>query len=187
MDEQEDLIERIYEASIIGDSWLDVINRISLRAGCDGGVLFAAGRDGVRWLASDCIAPFITQSLNDGWMNRNSRLSKALSVDHAGFIVDHDLYTDAELDADPFYAYFRSKGYGWCTGIVLPTPSGDTIVFNWERRFEHGPVARTTAQALDPLRPHLARAAVLSARLNLERARAMTEVVPPSWTVWRLS
>jgi hypothetical protein len=45
------------------------------------------------------------------------------------------------------------------------------------RQTERGPVERTVVQKLDELRPHLARSALLSARLQLERARMASETL----------
>jgi DNA-binding CsgD family transcriptional regulator len=45
------------------------------------------------------------------------------------------------------------------------------------RRTERGPVERAVVQKLDELRPHLARSAFLSARLQLERARIASETL----------
>jgi PAS domain-containing protein len=44
-------------------------------------------------------------------------------------------------------------------------------------RTERGPVERGVVQKLDELRPHLARSAFLSARLQLERARIASETL----------
>src|SRR5262245_951396 len=50
-------------------------------------------------------------------------------------------------------------------------PDGENVIFVLTRRTERGPVERAFVQKLDELRPHLARSALLSARLQLERAR----------------
>ncbi len=63
----------------------------------------------------------------------------------------------------------RGLGRGAATGI--PFPSGDTLIFSIERAYARGPASRATLDRLDALRPHLARAALLAARLQLERAR----------------
>ena len=53
-----------------------------------------------------------------------------------------------------------------------PFAVGDTLVFSIEKAHTKGPVPPEDAASLNPLRPHLARPALLSARLGLERARA---------------
>ena len=50
------------------------------------------------------------------------------------------------------------------------------------RRTERGPFERAVVQKLDGLRPHLARSALMSARLQLERARIASETLA-EWPV----
>jgi DNA-binding CsgD family transcriptional regulator len=71
----------------------------------------------------------------------------------------------------------RRHGGGFAVGTMVPVPSGDFLVFNIERRYEDGPVPRQVVTTLDRIRPHLARAALVSARLRLERARTTVEVL----------
>jgi DNA-binding CsgD family transcriptional regulator len=56
--------------------------------------------------------------------------------------------------------------------VTIPIPSGDVLVFTCEREFARGPFEQHIVSALNPLRPHLARAGLISARLGLERAKA---------------
>jgi DNA-binding CsgD family transcriptional regulator len=62
-------------------------------------------------------------------------------------------------------------------GTVIPIPTGENVIFVLTRRTERGPVERAFVQKLDGLRPHLARSAFLSARLQLERARIASETL----------
>jgi DNA-binding CsgD family transcriptional regulator len=92
------------------------------------------------------------------------------------FLTDLDAFTPEEIERDAFYTSFlRSHGLGWCVGTAIHSPAGDTLVFSTEKAHAKGPVPREIAELLDPLRPHLARAAILSARFGLERARATVE------------
>ena len=90
---------------------------------------------------------------------------------------DLDLFTPDELDHDPMYAYLRQEGFGWCAGTLVQAPTGDVLVFSWERRFEKGPFDDALVRGFDPLRPHLARAGLLAARLGLERARGAADAL----------
>ena len=94
----------------------------------------------------------------------------------AAFLTDLDGFTHAELDRTPMYTEFlRPRGLGWCAGTTIRVPGGDTLVFSVEKAFDRGPVAASAVKVLDELRPDLARAIVLSARLGLERARATVD------------
>ncbi len=56
-------------------------------------------------------------------------------------------------------------------------PSGDNIVFSMERTLTQGPVERDHLARLDGLRPHLARSALISARLGMQRAEGATDAL----------
>ena len=51
------------------------------------------------------------------------------------------------------------------------------MAFSLHRPEEHGPLAREDADRLTALRPELARASLVSARLQLERARSSVETL----------
>jgi PAS domain-containing protein len=61
------------------------------------------------------------------------------------------------------------------TAIPMPTSENVTFILSW--RMEHGPFERASAERLDELRPHLSRSVLISARLQLERARVAGEAL----------
>jgi PAS domain-containing protein len=97
---------------------------------------------------------------------------------HAGFVTDLDVFTRDELDLEPIYRdMWRPRGAGWGAMTAIPIPTGENVSFVVVRLTERGPVERAVVQKLDELRPHLARSALLSARLQLERARVASETL----------
>jgi hypothetical protein len=62
-------------------------------------------------------------------------------------------------------------------GTAIPLPTGDTLFLTLERKHVRGPVESAIVQKLDALRPHLARSALMSAQLQLERVRAASETL----------
>lgn len=176
-DSREDLIGGIYEAAAMPELWPGVLQRLAAVAGLDGGILFTADESKVvRWTASDSMHPLVHTFIRDGWMMRNSRAAKLAPMQYPGFVTDLDLFTVEEMDHDPFYTdLLRPFGLGWGAGTLVPVPTGDILAFTVEGGF--GPVRRGAVALLDSLRPHLARAALLSARLRLQRARNTVEVL----------
>jgi DNA-binding CsgD family transcriptional regulator len=174
-----EIVDRIYEASFIPDLWIDILDRLAALAQCDGGILIAAdSQQNIRALSSECLTPMLSAFINEGWMRQNIRASRLRPMNYSGFIVDLDIVTPEEAETDPLYVNcLRKYGGGAGTGTVIPAPSGDLIIFNIERSYKRGFVAREILPTLDALRPHLARSALLSTRLGLERARAMTETL----------
>jgi DNA-binding CsgD family transcriptional regulator len=175
----DDIVDRIYEASVIPELWIDILDRLAAIAHCDGGILIAAdSRQNVRALSSDCLSPMLSAFINEGWMQQNIRASRLRPMNYSGFVVDLDLVTPEEMETDPLYVdCLRKHGGGVGTGTVIPAPSGDLIIFNIERSHKRGVVNREVLPALDVLRPHLARSALLSIRLGLERAQTMTQTL----------
>jgi DNA-binding CsgD family transcriptional regulator len=106
---------------------------------------------------------------------KKTRARRAIVKNHAEFVRDDDLFTREQMDRDPAYAYMPKRGMGWFA--VVQPPTGDLVALGWERWFKDGPFSAETIAALDPLRPHLARAALISGRLGLERARAAAETL----------
>jgi len=108
----------------------------------------------------------------------NRRPSRALKTGHVGFMHDLEIFTQDELDADPVYRDFiYTHGVKWTAGTVIPVPTSDLMAFDISRREADGPFTREMMLRLDRLRPHLARAALLSHRLGLRAARSATEAM----------
>lgn len=174
------LIDRIYEAAVFPDLWPGVLHDISRLSGCFGGILFTtAAREITRWTSSyEARSLFQDFLANREAQEENIRLKHGIAAKHHGFFGNHQLYGRAEMDRSAIYTdFFFPRGLGYAAGSVLPMPNGDTAVFNLERRYSDGPVSSEEIARLDAVRPHLARAAALSTRLNLQRARAIVEAL----------
>lgn len=170
------LVDDIYEAAIVPERWKDVLDRLASLASAEGALLFAAAPGQPRWLSSDTICSRVELWANSPFYQNNPRGQRLVPTREARFLTDLDAFTPEELDHEPYYTEFlRAHGLGWCVGTSVHSPAGDTLVLSIEKAYDKGPVPRLVAEQLDPLRPHLARAALLSARIGLERARATVE------------
>lgn len=174
---QDDLIDRIYECSVVPEAWPAVLDDVAALANSAGGLLFSA-RKALNWTASERVADAFADYVNDGWFGRCSRRICLMSQDAPSFFVEHDFWSDEEIDADPVYRdFFRPRGLGWSAGTGLQVPTGDNIVFSVERSFADGPVDSDSVARLNVIRPHLARSALVSARLQHKRAQGATEAL----------
>lgn len=176
----ETLVDRIYECSFAPELWPDVLDRLAKIADAPGGSLFVASSTKVlSWTASKVLRRGMEWFANSDVLARGQRCARLRASQHAGFVLEHELYnTNEELRADPFYRdMLLPVGLGWGTGTAIPLPTGETLYFTIERFRRRGPVETSIIEQLDALRPHLARSALMSTRLQLERARIASETL----------
>ncbi len=167
------LIDDIYEAGVLPEKWPGVLDQLAAIADAEGTLLFAAAPGKPCWLSSPGIEEMVTTWVNGPWFQKDSRGQRLVPMKEPRFLTDLDAFTIEEIERDNYYQKFlRPIGFGWCVGTSIRSPCGDTLVFSIEKRHAKGPVPRSVAGELDQLRPHLARASLLSGRIGLERARA---------------
>lgn len=173
-----DLIGRTYEAALIPERWPDVIARLTEVADAFCGLLFSL-TDGVgQWVSSDRGREAVQAFFEEGWVAKNVRAERLVAGGHMGFSADHEVFTAEELENLPIYRDFlRPRGLGYATATHIPVPNGDRMVLSLERTIASGPVDRSTIARLDLIRPHLARAALLAARVGLEKQQARIETL----------
>jgi DNA-binding CsgD family transcriptional regulator len=168
------LIDRVYEAALLPDQWPSALDAVADLVSGFGAVLLVTDTKKIsRWVSSDTMNPIVVDWINGNWPAKTQRTSRMVSKQHAGWINDLDVYTQEELDVQEDQLNFlRPRGLGRGAGTFIPLPSGETAVFSLERRFELGAYTSEEMARLDSARPHLARAALLAARMQLERARS---------------
>jgi len=176
-DLHEHLIELVYEAAVVPELWPQVLHQVGGIARARGVVLLTADPHDMRWIASPDMHDDTVAYVEGRWHERNGRLPRLLAANHAGFLRDIDVFASPEeVQQDlQIREFFRPRGLGWGAGTAIPVPSGDVLIYSVEREYDRGPIEQEAVKQLDGLRPHLARAALLSARLGMERARAATE------------
>lgn len=173
MTDVNDVLDRIYEAAVLPQFWPDALARVNQLSGVDGGALFVASDKGVRWTATSAFSETVAAFIDEGHMPGNARNGRALALKHAGFVTDQELFTADELDREPLFTEFlRPRGWGWAAGTVILMPTGEVLTFHFENQFQRGPVDHRSVDLLDALRPHLARSALLTCRLQLEKLQA---------------
>jgi hypothetical protein len=136
-------------------------------------------RDNVlHWVASPEPRERAERFVKEGWLWRGQIIAKLFALRIPGFLIDVEFFTPEELDSEPIYReVWRPQGVGWGMATAIPIPTGENVTFILSRRIERGPFERASANRLDELRPHLARSVLISARLQLERARVAGEAL----------
>lgn len=176
--DQSSLIDAIYEASVAPERWPRVLDGMAACCDAEGALLVVAMRDDLRWIASPAIAKTVATWIGSGEFGRDGRSARLAARREPRFHTDLDAFSFEEIEREPFYAKFlRPHGLGWCASTSIRSPCGETVTFSVEKAHGKGAVDRHAVALLDRLRPHLARAAVLSARVGLERAHANVDAL----------
>jgi DNA-binding CsgD family transcriptional regulator len=141
-------------------------------------VTFRAGQPAPRFIAVGGYVRSYGSYIASGLSLPNPRVPRSLALHPMGFGHDMELCTEEELAVDQLYQQFlRPSGIYWTAGTIMPVPTGDLLVLETARDLGELPHTREEVERLDPLRPHLARAALLAHRLGLRAARAATEAL----------
>lgn len=171
-------LDLIYEAAFVPERWHEVLDVMAQGAGAHGTALFNTSATSARSIASGSLADLTQKMVNEGWLGRNSRAAKLLTIDHEGFINEADYFSAEDYNSQPIFTQvMQPLGYGFGTSTVITAPSGDRMIFAVEKKAATGPVTASSIAYLDHLRPHLARAAMMSSRLEFERVRAAMEAL----------
>lgn len=174
---QEGLADRIYEASVLPEFWPDVLRDFAQVAESLEAVMVATNGDSFRWIGSSAQAEHLAEE-HYRYAGARKRSGRLLAAQRAGFMTDRDVFSEAEILGEPLFAeYLIPSGYGRGIATAIQVPTGDTIIFHGEGNFRDGPYGAEVVQRLDELRPHLARSALISARLAFERARTAVETL----------
>ena len=98
-------------------------------------------------------------------------MQRMCSTQPASFVRVDDFMTSEEINRDPVRKSASAFGVGShvCTSIAMP--SGELVLFVFQRWLRDGIYDQAAIDRLDELRPHLARAGLIAGRLGLERAR----------------
>lgn len=172
------LIDRIYEAAAVPELWRSVLIDLARLAGAPEAVMIVSTGTRFRdWVTTSPDFEALVLAHTERFPD-NVRTRRLLEMRHPGFLADLDVLSADEVAAEPLFQDFLiPRGYGSGVATAVTVPSGDSIIVHCERPHADGPFPFETLAALDTLRPHLARAALLSARLEMERIATTTRTL----------
>lgn len=175
--EEDNFRDRIYEASVLPEFWPGVLREFAEFAESrDACVIARSGQDFQSASSSEAMETVVRDVYE--YPGGHERTRRLLAAELPGFITDLDVYAESEMHAEPLFAeYLFPRGLGRGIATVIRVPSGETILFHAEGDASRGPVRPDLRTRLNQLRPHLARASLLSARLAFERARSAVETL----------
>ena len=166
------LIDKIYEAATVADGWPRLFEQLGAHFKTRGGLIFTSSLSGTTWTGGGEALEIMQDFVGGGWMLQNDRVPRMVTNRHPGFITDLDLYSWDQVHTLPMYTEFLiPRGVFASAATVVSGLGGDDLILSLEGFESHDAVA-VAIPTLDQLRPHLARAGVMAARLGLEQANA---------------
>ena len=172
-------VDRIYECAFMPDEWPKALGELAAIATARVGFLYVSKGEILRFVGSSAFGLEVVRPLvESGVVARSERFRRLLAARHSGFLTEAEIFPAGDVADDLTYRtilYPRGSGHAAATAVTLPT--GDSFTIALEREFTRGPVERDALDRLDAIRPDIARAATTSVRLQLERARATTQVL----------
>lgn len=170
----EDLADRIYETAFVPDLWPSTLERISSAAAFASGEVQLMTVEGAvsEYQATTLTKAALGAFIAAGKTKACERAGLYLEQGHAGFVHMSDHLSAEQLERDPVPGTLDAIGLGWQVGTCDRLPTGELVSFTFERWMGDGPAPAWSMAVLEKVRPHLARAVLVAARLGLERARA---------------
>ncbi|TPM24859.1 helix-turn-helix transcriptional regulator [Mesorhizobium sp. B2-3-4] len=181
----DDLTDKVYEAAFVPDLWPRVLSDINAASASLGGAVFLFTDDQpVRGMTVPLLQDLLSEFLLGDTLQFSTAVSRMCAVQPASFVDVESFLTAEEIENDPVRVRLRALGIGAHTCTAIPMPSGELAIFVFQRRLGEGRYDARSFEVLDALRPTMARASLISARLGLERARgtvaAMTAIGLPA-------
>lgn len=171
-------LDLIYQAAFVPDHWMRVLDDLAFSIGAQGTSFGNITATGARWLASPSLNDMSKKMIDEGWATRNTRADKLLTIPHHGFVDEAEHFTEDDYNTQPIFTeVLKPLGYGFGTSTFIQAPTGDNFIVAIEKKKATGPVTKQSIAFLDQLRPHLARAALMSSRLEFERITAAVEAL----------
>lgn len=173
------LIDHIYEAAFMVDHWETICVKLSEHVGAYSASLITVGdSQSFNSVCSPIVREDMRRFSESPLRFQNVRPARHMAMSPFSFMRDIDLMSEEEIARDPIYTEFLyPRGLGWTVGDMIQEPSGHTIIFDLIRTTAAGPFTRTDVDQLNALRPHLARAATMSSRLQFERINAAVQAL----------
>lgn len=173
------IIDRIYEAALLPELWVAMLDELSAIADAEGALLHST-RDyrANRTISTPGAEELVVKAREGDWWSRNTRGEILMSLSPNEFHSDADHYTLEQMQKDPIYRdLLWPTGLGYAVANHIPLPNDDVLILSIEKARDKGPVTKDAIGRLTALRPHIARSAMLASRLAFERIQSANEAL----------
>lgn len=168
------ILDKIYEAAVLPDAWVDVMEEICRAGGFFGGLVAMDDVTAADWVLTPSVIPIFQEFIEQGWQPRNERLYGLVQSGDLDFVCDTQLYSEEDKARIPIYRDFLMPcGFGMGSATIVQAADGRRMSIIFERKLDQGPVAQDLLAALNGLRPHMARALNLASEVRRQRQSAL--------------
>jgi DNA-binding CsgD family transcriptional regulator len=178
----DDLVDQIYEAAFVPELWADVLASAGDLSGSASGAVFVfSDKSPTRGRFSDAapgrasalkdVRPIFDEFLvGDSW-KLSPGVMRMYDLQPARFVHVEAFMTPEEIERDRQRIELRAVGIGAHLCAAIPVPTGELVTFVFQRWMKDGVYDEPAIDRMDRLRPHLARAGMMAARLRMEQAQ----------------
>lgn len=170
-----DLADTIYEAAFVPDLWPSVLQSLSdLSNSASGSLIVFEDRMAPQFVATDRIRPVLEAfDARNGWQDSSEVQLMFSMIAPAAFVYDRDYFPVSAVEANRARLDLTEPlGIGGQIGSFISMPTGETVLFSLDRWLLNDRPSEGEISRLNDMRPHLARAGLIAARLRLQRAQA---------------
>lgn len=166
-------IDQIYEAAFVPERWPKVLDELaSISGAATGQIIVFDDLRPMEFQATGIIRDSLTTFRRDGHWKSNQRIQHFHRNPFTGFVTAEAYFSLSFLESDRPFQESVKLGLRAQVGTIIPQPTGELVVYAFERWDRDGDFHDRDIEYLNFIHPHLARAGLIGARLGLERAQA---------------
>ena len=161
-------IQLIYAAAGGGATWSDVLVAIEDLTGSSAAVINLvpkAPQIAPKNLVGSISAENVAEWERD-YMAMCPRVAAGLAMPHASYICDYMILSEAEMDRNPVYDWYKRHGLRYFVGSTLADTPRYKVMWSLQRSAAQGHAQRPEIDLVELLNPHLASAASLADQLG---------------------
>lgn len=167
------LVDRIYQAAIVSDTWPDVLQEIADGLGAKGAHFLYRSPTVIDAVTSPAIARDVADFFAEGWAVASTHADALIAEMAPAFRAETDYHSAEEIAKMPVHAQFLDpRGFHAGAGTVVQGAGDYIIQFSVEGFPSHSAASQALTE-LNGLRPDLARALSLT---SLHRSQSAVVV-----------
>lgn len=167
-----EIVDLIYEAAFVPELWTKLLERLADLSGSVGSTLFLFYDNGRgRGVTLDNLSDLLDVFLTNEDLRFSTSVVRMCDIKPNSFVEVDSYLSPAEIERDPIRIKLRARGIGVHICTAVPMPTGDIAIYVLQKPLSVAAYGAGEVAKLNELRPHLARAGLIAARLGLEKAK----------------